>query len=156
MVDAKSLYDAVRKEAPVQGAACKRTAIEMLGLRQSMMSFGAVLRWVSSERQLSDGLTKVAARQLLADRLMAQTYRLVHDTSFTAAKKKPLKERQQAEREHATPLFLNCRLMGKVPRERVPKLPDVRRNIGKPEFRESDEENRPPDQTQPQAQDQEG
>jgi hypothetical protein len=94
VVDAKSLYDAYHKESTIQASTCKRTAIEMLVLKQTLQLTSTVLRWVSSERQLADGLTKVAARQLLAERLQSQMYRMVHDSTFTAAKKKPLSVRR--------------------------------------------------------------
>ena len=70
VVDAKSLYDSLKKEAPVQGSSDRRTAIEQIGLKQSLLNVGAHVRWVSSERQMADGLTKISARQLFADRLI--------------------------------------------------------------------------------------
>ena len=38
-------------------------------LKERMAASGPSWRWVSSERQYADGLTKEGARQLLADRL---------------------------------------------------------------------------------------
>ena len=92
VIDAKSMCDTVKKETPVQSAACKRTAVELLVYRQTLKLTSSVLRWVSSERQLADGLTKVSARQLFADRLKVQRYRLVYDPEFVAAKKRPLRQ----------------------------------------------------------------
>ena len=69
VVDAKALYDAIHKEAPLQGAANKRTGIELLVLRQTLANTCSIVRWVSSERQIADGLTQISARQLFADRL---------------------------------------------------------------------------------------
>ena len=88
VVDAKSLYDSLKKEAPVQGSSDRRTAIEQIGLKQSLISVGASVRWVSSERQMADGSTKMRAPQSFSDRLQIQRYRLVHDDTYTAAKKK--------------------------------------------------------------------
>ena len=84
VVDAKSLYDALKRESPVQGAGYKRTAIEQIMLRQALVTTSSVIRWVSSERQLADGLTKTSARQLLVDRMQTQRYKLVYDDTFTA------------------------------------------------------------------------
>ena len=98
-VDAKSLYDALKRESVVSGATCTRSAVQQLVLKQTLQVTGTPIRWVSSERQLADGLTKPAARQLFADRLRSQKYRLVHDSSYTAAKKKSLAERKASERE---------------------------------------------------------
>ena len=47
---------------------------------------------------MADGLTKISARQLFSDRSQIQQYRLVHDETYTAAKKK-LENRKQSERE---------------------------------------------------------
>jgi len=99
VIDAKALYDTYHKETTVLGTACKRTAIELLVLKQTLRETGSVMRWVSSERQVADGLTKSAARQLFADRLRTQQYRLVFDESFTAAKKKTAEDRHKNENE---------------------------------------------------------
>ena len=99
VVDAKSLYDSVRKETPIQGATDKRAAIEQLVLKEQLKETNSTLRWVSSERQLADGLTKVQARTLFAERLKGQQYKLVFDPAFQAAKKKTLSQRKQSERE---------------------------------------------------------
>ena len=100
VVDAKALYDAIHKEAPLQGAANKRTGIELLVLRQTLTNTSSIVRWVSSERQIADGLTKTSARQLFSDRLRVQNYTLVYDESFTAAKKKTSQERSKSQHEH--------------------------------------------------------
>ena len=55
----------------------KRTQIECMIVKQKMQDLRTQLRWVSSEVQLSDGLTKIQARQLLADRL--RTHRIFTD-----------------------------------------------------------------------------
>jgi len=98
-IDAKSMYDAVKKDTAIQSASCKRTAVELVVLKQTLRQTGSVLRWVSSERQMADGLTKISARQLFAERLAHQVYRLVYDVSFTAAKKKNLEDHRRSERE---------------------------------------------------------
>ena len=61
----------------------------------------AIRRWQSSERQYADGMTKLAARQLLADRLRGGELMLVYDPSFTAAKKKEAAERNKSARAQA-------------------------------------------------------
>ena len=59
------------------------------------------LKWVSSERQFADGLTKESARQLLADRLRYGRIKFVWDPNYTAAKKKTKQSRDINEGEHA-------------------------------------------------------
>ena len=63
-----------------------------------MAEAGARPRWVSSARQLADGLTKESATQFLADRLRTHRNRLVADVSYEAARKK------DPSRRHANPV----------------------------------------------------
>lgn len=65
VTDCRALYDAVYRET-IQQAQDKRVAIEGLIIKQTLKETKTVWRWVSSERQLADGLTKVAARQAFA------------------------------------------------------------------------------------------
>ena len=101
VVDAKSLHDALRREH-MGAAADKRTGIELMVIKERLTALGAVTRWQSSERQFADGLTKFAARQLLADRLRCGAMLLVWDADFTAAKKKTADERRRNEQATAT------------------------------------------------------
>ena len=57
--------------------------------------------WLSSERQLADGLTKASARQSLADRLRSGRFIIRHDPNFTSAKKKSAEERAKSRDELA-------------------------------------------------------
>ena len=68
-------------------------------VKEQMESLGGSLRWVSSERQLADGLTKDTARQLFADRLRHAEVKFLFDPSYIAAKKKPLAEPLQSQGE---------------------------------------------------------
>ena len=52
------------------------------------------LRWVSSERQLADGLAKIGSRQQFSDARKRGWLQLVDDTSYTASKKKTVQERE--------------------------------------------------------------
>ena len=69
--------------------------------KQKMLGMNTKLRWVSSEIQLADGVTKTSARQLFADRLRSHKISLRSDMTFQAAKKKTLAERQANARRHA-------------------------------------------------------
>ena len=99
VTDCRALYDVVRKEN-VQSTVDKRVAVESLVIRDLMQQLQAKLRWVSSERQMADGLTKLASRQQMAEAMQSGYVQLIHDGSFTAAKKKSFKERER-ERERA-------------------------------------------------------
>ena len=97
VIDAKALYDALKKPG-FTSAQDKRTAIEILCVQDELKRLGTTLRWVSSERMLADGLTKVGSRQELADTMMSGRLSLVFDKDFVAAKKKTKEERERAQR----------------------------------------------------------
>ena len=59
ITDCKSLYDALEKsESAGLGLAEKRTAIEVTATRETMRETGITTRWVNSDRQVADVLTK--------------------------------------------------------------------------------------------------
>ncbi|CAE7928185.1 GIP [Symbiodinium necroappetens] len=102
VVDAKALYNLlVKDELQTALGAEKRTAVEVLVTKQKLREAGATPRWVSSERQLADGLTKESATQLLADRLRTHKNRLTDDLSYEAARKKDPERRQASAQEFA-------------------------------------------------------
>ena len=87
IIDAKGLYDALRKDGIGSGAD-KRASIDILCTKEEIARTGCELRWVSSERMLADGLTKLQARQGFLSMLGSGYLKLVNDETFTAAKKK--------------------------------------------------------------------
>jgi hypothetical protein len=100
VVDAKALYDTLGREH-MNSVTDKRTGIELMVVKERLAAMNAIRRWQSSERQYADGMTKLAARQLLADRLRGGELMLVYDPSFTAAKKKEAAERNKSARAQA-------------------------------------------------------
>ena len=86
-VNAKALYDSIRAEAP-QLSGDKRNKIEVMIVKEKMQVCQTLLRWVLSEAQYADGMTKPSARQLLTDRLRTHMFKLQAGESFIAAKKK--------------------------------------------------------------------
>ena len=87
VIDAKGLYDALKKDGIGSGAD-KRASIDILCTKEEISRLACDLRWVSSERMLADGLTKMSARQGFPEMLGSGYLKLVNDTTFTAAKKK--------------------------------------------------------------------
>ena len=62
-VDAEELHDAAQCHE-----LCRQTArAEVFSVCERLNASLTTLRWVSSERQVSDGLTDPSARQVLAD-----------------------------------------------------------------------------------------
>ena len=102
IVDAKALYDVLhRDELQVSSGSDKRTHLEILTTKDKLRESIAHVRWVSSERQYADGLTKTSAAQLLADRLRTHQFKLMDDDSYQAARKKPLAERRASANQFA-------------------------------------------------------
>ena len=104
VVDAKCLYDLLaRDELQATSGSDKRTALETLTTKDKLKEIGATTRWISSERQYADGLTKNSAAQLLANRLRTHQVKLVADETYQAARKKTAQERAQSANQFALP-----------------------------------------------------
>ena len=94
IIDAKALYDLlVKDEVQASHGTDKRTAIETLVCQDKLKARHAAVRWVSSELQYADSMTKTDGSQLLADRLRTHLLKITSDDSFQAAKKKDFKTR---------------------------------------------------------------
>ena len=102
VVDAKALYDLlVKPEVQANSGTDKRTTIEVLVTQDKLACCSAKTRWVSSEQQYADGLTKQSAAQLLAEKLRTHMVSLKSDTTFQAAKKKTPQEKQRNTKMYA-------------------------------------------------------
>ena len=77
------------------------TAVETPVAQDKLRVCRAEIKWVSSEKQYADGMTKRDAVQLLADRLRSHQLRLTSDTNFQAAKKKTASQRKKGEEMYA-------------------------------------------------------
>ena len=90
VTDCKSLWDAVVKsQSSGLNLSEKRTSIEVLAGRERLTELNIPLKWVNSDRQLADGLTKVQASWKLQVFQLNPKVRLIYDPDFTAAKKMP-------------------------------------------------------------------
>ena len=88
ITDCKSLYDALEKnESLGLGLSEKITSIGVTATRQQMRATGINTRWVNSDRQLADVLTKPTVPSASIHRLQ-QTgrWKIVWDADFTSAK----------------------------------------------------------------------
>ena len=99
VTDAKALYDSYHRESLVSSVTDRRISLEIRVVKEQLQSLNGNLRWVSSERQLADGLTKESTRQSLCDRLRHLKVKFLWDPDYVAAKKKPLAERNKNLRE---------------------------------------------------------
>jgi len=67
----------------------KRTNIEMISLKESQQSTGIEIRWVHSEAQLANALTKVGnAKELELFYRMQHRWRIVEDPQMRSARRR--------------------------------------------------------------------
>ena len=93
----KSLYDAlVRIESSGLWLTEKRTAVEVLCIRQRTENLRFNHRWIPGDQNLSDGLTKISpcALDALMRALRLGRWGIVFDETFTSAKKKSAAKRK--------------------------------------------------------------
>ena len=69
VTDAKALYDSYHREGVSSSVVDKRVGLEIRVMKEMLEELNGQLRWMSSERQIADGLTKESARVLSAARL---------------------------------------------------------------------------------------
>ena len=94
ITDAKAVFDSYHREALVSNVTDRRSSLEIRVVKEQIQSLGGTLRWVSSDRQLADGLTKASMRQNLADKLRHGRLKFLYDPDYVAAKKKTVAERK--------------------------------------------------------------
>ena len=94
ITDAKAVFDSYHREALVSNVTDRRSSLEIRVVKEQIQSLGGTLRWVSSDRQLADGLTKASMRQNLADKLRHGRLKFLYDPYYVAAKKKTVAERK--------------------------------------------------------------
>jgi len=88
VTDCKSLFDAVeRSQSCGLNLSERRTAIEVLAARERLAALKIPVKWVNSDRQIADGLTKVAAAWKLQSFQQRPVIKLIWDPDFIAAKK---------------------------------------------------------------------
>ena len=79
---------------PVSNVTDGRSSLEIRVVKEQISGLGGGLRWVSSDRQLADGLTKDSMRQQLADKVRHGRIKFLYDPNYVAAKKKSLEEKK--------------------------------------------------------------
>ena len=103
ITDCKSLYDALaRSESQGLGLSEKRTAIEVTATRQQMEATGINCKWVNSDRQLADSLTKPMAANAMQQLCRSGHWKIIFDESFTSAKKVKKQIRDEAFKKNET------------------------------------------------------
>ena len=87
--DAKNLYDSVTRitSAGLQLEE-KRLCLEVINIKERASSINAVLRWVDSDQQLADDLTKLFSVDKILEVLKQKEICITFDSTFMSAKKK--------------------------------------------------------------------
>ena len=90
ITDCKSLYDALeRSESLTLGLTEKRTSIEVQAIKQHVLATNIATKWVNSDRQLADVLTKPQVPIINCLTLQRTgRWKIVFDETFTSAKKR--------------------------------------------------------------------
>ena len=97
VTDARSLYDIVLKgdqNSSGLGLRDKYASLEVLSILQRLKMCDTTVRWVHSNAQLADALTKPLATSSLLQALVEGAWILVEDPTFTSAKRLRAQQRQ--------------------------------------------------------------
>ena len=88
--DSRGGYDAVEvHESPLLGLSNLRSALQAFQLRENLRRVGAELRWVASDYDLADAMTKKKSdsREALLKFMQCQLWSIAFDPQFRAAKR---------------------------------------------------------------------
>ena len=97
VTDSKNMFDSVvRVETSGLQLEEKRLALEVLSIRERVRMIGAQFRWVDSDQQLADGLSKPFSYSSLAMAFQRDQISIQFDSKFTSAKKKRAHARKMA------------------------------------------------------------
>ena len=127
ITDAKALYDSYHRESLISNVTDRRSSLEIRVVKEQIGSLGGSMRWVSSDRQLADGLTKSSMRQTLADKLRHAKIKFLYDPGYVAAKKKTWEERQK-ELESSTKTRTYSKNVKKSKNDIMPEINETPEN----------------------------
>ena len=87
--DSKNVYDGLEKvETSGLHMEERRTAIELLGIKERLAQANIRCRWVSGDQELADGLTKPWQGEQLVKALQKTRWSIIFDPEFISAKRK--------------------------------------------------------------------
>ena len=95
IVDAKNLYDAVTRvtSAGLQLEE-KRLCLEVLHMKERAKNINAPMKWVDSDQQFANDLTKLFCVDQLLDLMKLGKMSIVFDPTFTSAKRKRQRQKE--------------------------------------------------------------
>ena len=101
IVDARNIYDGLsRVESSGLQMEEKRTAIELLAIKERLHQAAVDLKWVDGEQEHADGLTKSGCHEPLLKALYQWWCRITCDPNFLSARKKRAQRYQLCVDEH--------------------------------------------------------
>ncbi|CAE7327317.1 RE1, partial [Symbiodinium microadriaticum] len=86
-VDTRRPNDTVTKVLVIKGKE-KKTNIELLALKEAQRNHGVIIRWVHSEAQLANSLTKHNSQEMELYYRMQHTWRIVEDEQMMSARRR--------------------------------------------------------------------
>ena len=95
--DCKSVYDVCMKAGSLPDE--KRTALDLLDLKEGISEMGDQVRWIPTDHMLSDSLTKEMPADLLLQYLQNYQYALKFDEQIASTKRSQQKQRAQARQK---------------------------------------------------------
>ena len=89
ITDSRNVFDKLNAETLSIKGAEKKSNIELIGLKESQEQTGLVLRWVHSEAQLANSLTKSSgSKELELYYKMGQRWRIIEDPAMMSARRR--------------------------------------------------------------------
>ena len=89
ITDSRNVYDKLATAMFSVNGAEKKANIELMGLKEAQEATGVIMRWVHSEAQLANALTKAQQhRELELYYRMQHQWRIVEDTEMKSARKR--------------------------------------------------------------------
>ena len=88
ITDSRNVYDKLQSEELSPKGAERRTDIELLCLKASQRNNQVHIRWIHSEAQLSNALTKAAAKEVELFYQSGQLWRIVQDEEMKSFRKR--------------------------------------------------------------------
>ena len=89
ITDSRNVYDKLATAMFSVNGAEKKANIELMGLKEAQEATGVIMRWVHSEAQLANALTKTQQhRELELYYRMQHQWRIVEDTEMKSARKR--------------------------------------------------------------------
>ena len=97
VTDSKNMYDSINRiESCGLQLEEKRLAIEILSFRKRIHAAGISCKWVDSDQQLADNLSKAFVYETMLKVFQSFGVSLLFDPSFTSAKKKRAQKQSPA------------------------------------------------------------